>query len=510
MQLSHKELYGNWLASLPLKRERRESKQADDDTMEEGQNSGGEEDDFSDDNARRIPRDQSQDHMDHMEPVSSVAPMNTELDRDVVESSERYLSTSHNRTASREPSELQHNTRQNDTRQRYPGREERHLSPTRSSEPRYLQLSPHVDTILERRFEMGHTAGSSGPVNSSERNADNRPHHLEHDHPQPNYDQHAYRSVPRHYYSQSLAEGASQSHGHPIRESLAQSLEAVNANRDQGEMFSRLDILLAAAEEPAVDQREHREAASGISTLDFASEHQAQLQSGRLPAARGDYSESGCRRVRSVLTTKDVLLDNHVFDPASSSTHLSMLNDMQTGAQSSNPTLPFPQNNPNSSLTPEAFIASTISLNSGNIPSVVSASPLDVYGMELDMGIYHDVFGWGLGAADVQQQAMGGYHDPELGAWSYDMLDLSALNNPTEFLGRGAISGHEIVGGPLTNSAAAHLNAGSTSYQSIKSGLREMHRPDGELLPSGRPSERTTRQGTATPGNGEEETPWVG
>lgn len=201
--------------------------------------------------------------------------------------------------------------------------------------------------------------------------------------------------------------------------------------------------------------------------------------------------------------------DSHVFDAASPTTNLDMLNDMQTGAQSSNPALPFPQNNPNSSLTPEAFIASTISLNSGNIPSVVSASPLDVYGMELDMGLYHDVFGWGLGAADVQQQAMGGYLDPDLGAWSYDMLDLSALNNPTEFLGRGIAGGSETVGGPLSNAVGAHPDAGSTVHQSTKSGLREMHRPDGEILPSGRPSERTTRQGTATPGNGEEETPWV-
>ena len=129
--------------------------------------------------------------------------------------------------------------------------------------------------------------------------------------------------------------------------------------------------------------------------------------------------------------------------------------------------------------------------------------------MELDMGLYHDVFGWGLGAADVQQQAMGGYLDPDLGAWSYDMLDLSALNNPTEFLGKGVASGPDIVGGPLSDAVAAEPDAGSTTYQSTKSGLREMYRPGGEVLPSGRLSERTTRQGTATPGNGEEETPWV-
>lgn len=140
------------------------------------------------------------------------------------------------------------------------------------------------------------------------------------------------------------------------------------------------------------------------------------------------------------------------------------------------PGLAFPANNPNASLTPEAFIATTLSLN--------SASPLDAYGLDFDMGIYHDVFGWGLGAADVQRQQPG-----EVG-WAYDMLDLSALNNPLEFVGQ----------------------AGSTGLAGFVAGLGGMAGVQDareEVMPSGRPSGRTTRQGTATPGNGEEETPWV-
>jgi hypothetical protein len=174
---------------------------------------------------------------------------------------------------------------------------------------------------------------------------------------------------------------------------------------------------------------------------------------------------------------------------------MGILDGMSADPQNSNPPLSFPQNNPNSSLTPEAFIASTLSLNSG--------SPLDV--MEFDMGLYHDVFGWGLGAADVQQQAMGGQGDADLGAWMYDMLDLSALNNPTQFAGR-VVTGVN-GGGPFA--LTAQPQGGSVAgLQQNETGM-DGERHGGELGPSGRPSERTTRQGTATPGNGEEETPWV-
>lgn len=195
-----------------------------------------------------------------------------------------------------------------------------------------------------------------------------------------------------------------------------------------------------------------------------------------------------------------------------STADLELLNSMNPAVQSSSSTFPFPQNNPNSSLTPEAFIASTISLNSGTIPSVVSGSPLDVYGIDFDMGLYHDVFGWGLGAADVQQQAMGGQGSAELGAWAYDMLDLSALNNPTEFVGRGVAGGSGMNAGALSN-FVAHLEGGTLPpHQPTESGARDVDqgkRLDPDAIPSGRPSGRTTRQGTATPGNGEEETPWV-
>lgn len=165
-----------------------------------------------------------------------------------------------------------------------------------------------------------------------------------------------------------------------------------------------------------------------------------------------------------------------------SSTDIHLLNNMNQPPTSA---LPFPANNPNASLTPEAFIASAISLNSGTIPSITSASPLDAYGLDFDMGIYHDVFGWGLGAADVQQQQQAG----EVG-WGYDMLDLSALNNPMEFVG----------------------HAGGAGLAGFVAGLEGMPLQDAareDLVLSGRPSGRTTRQGTATPGNGEEETPWV-
>lgn len=91
-------------------------------------------------------------------------------------------------------------------------------------------------------------------------------------------------------------------HGDPIRESLSRNLEAVDANRDQGEMFSRLDILLAAAEEPAMNQRDHREADTRVGALDFASQHHVHLPPGRLPETREDLSESRLRAGDSILT----------------------------------------------------------------------------------------------------------------------------------------------------------------------------------------------------------------
>ncbi|KAJ9093753.1 hypothetical protein QFC20_007060 [Naganishia adeliensis] len=227
-----------------------------------------------------------------------------------------------------------------------------------------------------------------------------------------------------------------------------QRMEA--AREGEGEMFSRLDILLAAAADDSGVGSRGGERYGEASTVQRRGE-------GMVPT-NSEYSQ----QVLGV----------------ASSTDLQLLNMNQTQPPSSG--LPFPANNPNISLTPESL---------GLIPSVVSGSPLDVYGMDFDMGLYHDVFGWGLGAADVQQTGEAG--------WALDMLDLSALNNPMEF-----VAGRTGAGAGL-----AGFVAGLEGTLEQPSRMNEA-RLDPELVQSGRPSGRTTRQGTATPGNGEEETPW--
>jgi hypothetical protein len=181
------------------------------------------------------------------------------------------------------------------------------------------------------------------------------------------------------------------------------------------------------------------------------------------------------------------------------------------GSTTGMPTLPYPQNNPNSTITPEAFIASTMSLNPGTVPSVISgASPFDLYDMDLDMGLYHDVFGWGLGAADWQQLATTGQGVGDAGAWTYDMLDLSILNIPTEVAGR-AENNSGTTSGPFADAAANDLQGQSlmADIHAQESLHLEQGRKEGTNAgPSMRASGLTTRHGTATPGN-EEETPWV-
>ncbi|KAI5449761.1 hypothetical protein NCC49_004051 [Naganishia albida] len=225
----------------------------------------------------------------------------------------------------------------------------------------------------------------------------------------------------------------------------------IEEREGEGEMFSRLDILLAAAADDSgqVGRSSRTEA--------FAAGGESRQQ-GNAVRTEGGVAMSG------------IYDESQVVGGVGSTTDIQMMAGMNP-----TPGLAFPANNPNASLTPEAFIATTLSLN--------SASPLDAYGLDFDMGIYHDVFGWGLGAADVQRQQPG-----EVG-WAYDMLDLSALNNPMEFVGQAGTTG------------LAGFVAGLGGMAGVQD-ARE------EVMPSGRPSGRTTRQGTATPGNGEEETPW--
>ena len=300
MQLSHKELHSNWLISLPPKKESRGSKQAYDDAMGDvegdGESSSGDGGDYPDDDGRRISRD-SRESIDDTEPVPSTVPMDTELERQ--HTAGRYLSTSHNRSQSRGPPEFQHSMPQHNSRERLSGLEGGRIFPSGLSDPRRPQLSPHTNPVRDLH-DLGHTGGSSAPLAFSEYNPGNSLHREDHGPLQANHDQHAYRSEPRHYHSQSLADAAMHPRRDPIRESLSQNLEAVDANRDQGEMFSRLDILLAAAEEPAMNQREHREADTRISNLDFASQHHAPIPPDRLPH-REEYSKSRRRAVDSVL-----------------------------------------------------------------------------------------------------------------------------------------------------------------------------------------------------------------
>jgi hypothetical protein len=249
---------------------------------------------------------------------------------------------------------------------------------------------------------------------------------------------------------------------------LQQQQQRMDAAREgEGEMYSRLDILLAAAADDSGGGSSQGERYGDSSTSQRRAEGMVNSDV---------YRELDPRSTSAALMSRvDQAQVLAVAPPAD----LQMLSMNQTQPPTSG--LPFPANNPNISLTPESL---------GLIPSVVSGSPLDVYGMDFDMGLYHDVFGWGLGAADVHQTG-------EVGGWAYDMLDLSALNNPVEFVGR--------TGG------AAGLAGFVAGLEGTLEPSRDVGpaRLDPEVVQSGRPSGRTTRQGTATPGNGEEETPWV-
>lgn len=458
MQLSHKELYSNWLASLSLGRERHGSKQVGDDVMgniEEVGDNTGRQDDYLDDDESGMQTD-GRSSVSAMEARPSGHYIHDDLGNQKTNRPGRLSSTSHNGTMPRRPSSLQRDVLEHRSQERMSQQEgyQGSLSGL-PNHPSRTHFVPPTMSVRDQRGPMD-TGVPISLLAPPERNQDNPFHGLGREPSRTIYTGQQHRSETQLYDSHSLAEGDIQLRRELPRETISHNLEDVDATRDQREMFSRLDILLAAAAEPDTSHRDGVQGDARTSASNFAS----------------------------------------------------------AGVQISNPPLPFPQNNPNSSLTPEAFIASTISLNGGNIPSAVSGSPLDIYGIEIDMGLYHDVFGWGLGAADLQQQAMGGHGDVDLNVWAHDMLDLSALNNPTEFVGGGVASSSRInAPGVLSNPIAEHRDRGSmAAHQLDESGLRDgdqAKRSAAEAVFSARHSERTTRQGTATPGNGEEETPWV-
>lgn len=126
------------------------------------------------------------------------------------------------------------------------------------------------------------------------------------------------------------------------------------------------------------------------------------------------------------------------------------------------------------------------------------------------MGLYHDVFGWGLGAADWQQLAAG-QGAGDAGAWTYDMLDLSILNMPTEVVGRIGNSSGTTAGqftDAATNDFHGHPSTSVGPQAQENSNVEQGQKESTNAVPSMRASGMTTRHGTATPGN-EEETPWV-
>ncbi|KAJ9094098.1 hypothetical protein QFC21_006199 [Naganishia friedmannii] len=257
---------------------------------------------------------------------------------------------------------------------------------------------------------------------------------------------------------------------------FAEPQRTMGGARDNEEMLSRLDILLAAAAQP--------EDSATRGALAVANDDTS------LPA--GIHHQNNSQLVGTFVAANDISIVGNM-DPTTSV-----------------PALPFPQNNPNSTITPEAFIASTMGLNPGTVPSVISgASPFDLYDVDLDMGLYHDVFGWGLGAADWQQLAATGQGTGDARAWTYDMLDLSILNLPTEAVGKiGNSSG---TGGPFADAAANEMHGQSSTavpQEQEAYNLDPGKQGSANAVPSMRASGRTTRQGTATPGN-EEDTPWT-
>ncbi|KAJ9111499.1 hypothetical protein QFC22_006526 [Naganishia vaughanmartiniae] len=270
--------------------------------------------------------------------------------------------------------------------------------------------------------------------------------------------------------------------------------------RDNEEMLSRLDILLAAAAQP--EQRSANKHEAGVEHTGRAQAWNAEVPNNAGGVVLGAMNDSS-------LTSGLHHQNNGIHAGVSidaNDTRLRGNMDHATGV----PILSFPQNNPNSAITPEAFIASTMSLNPGTVPSVISgASPFDLSDIDLDMGLYHDVFGWGLGAADWQQLAVTGQGAGDAGAWTYDMLDLSILNIPTEVVAKASNSLETTAGtfadGTNNEFEGQSSMAGPRAQKTLSAepGKRE----GADTVPSMRASGLTTRQGTVTPGN-EEETPW--
>jgi hypothetical protein len=281
MQLSHKELYSNWLASLPPGRTRNGSKQVDEDvmeTVEEGEeNSVGGLDDLDDDEFR-MQRDRS--------PVAQGSGFDMEIDlgEQDADRPERHGSTSHNRTTSAQRPSFQYDMDERDLRERVLKQHEVSLAGP-SNAPRQPYFVPPELAIRDQRESTHRGVSTTNP----ERNSDN-----------PYMDPELSRSIynPQHrsaaepYQSQSLAERDLHLRREAQRDLMSHRLEDGDANRAQGEIFSRLDILVAAAAEPENGQRNSQQADARISGASFMSEHEVPIPPQRITETGGSYSES--------------------------------------------------------------------------------------------------------------------------------------------------------------------------------------------------------------------------
>lgn len=253
---------------------------------EDGENSIGGEDDIDEDEFR-TQRDRNA--------VADGSGFDMDIDLGNQETDRRgqHDSASLSRNSGRRPS-FQHDVIERDLRERVLKQHDASLS-NPSNDSRQPYFIPPELSIREQRGATYRSGSTANP----ERNSDNS-------YMDPELSRSTYHQQPRTaaepYQSQSLAERDAHLRRDSQRDLMSHRLEDGDANRAQGEMFSRLDILVAAAAEPVNDQRDNQQAGARISAGDFMSEHEVPIPSQRMTETGGSYSKSHCRAMRIALT----------------------------------------------------------------------------------------------------------------------------------------------------------------------------------------------------------------